>query len=227
MALFIIRKARERGVKLKRFFPAVLIAVLVFGACHQPAEPTSDENTGDKTIGYAIFKNENNAKVKVYYTQGDFVVEVPALNTSGKIEQLAGGVASFVVSYSLEFMGIPIEYKPRGVKWQLNQRIDDDKTKTFIIPKLEETIPVAEAERNQYKLSENIYLMIKNNSSNGILLKKGNTNSKPETIKSSDGVPTEAKISTFNPQELAIYKITPEERIREANFFLKCESRQA
>jgi fibronectin type 3 domain-containing protein len=204
---------------MKRLFPAALTIILVFSACNLTVNSDGpDDNDNDPTDNETtvIFDNASNAKVKVYSTQtreGQPLTEVPALKNSEKIPYPPVDSANFFITYSLVFADIPIDYIPPNALGQLSQRIDEGKTTEFLIPELAKRVPgETETAKNQYKLSNDTYLMIKNSSGDGIRLKRGNGLKKPETIKDGQGVtkPNSGGISQINRQELAIYKITAE-----------------
>jgi len=162
-------------------------------------DPDNPPVPGQKTL--IIFDNtRGNSTVSVFHDHRrrneDKITEVPARQLSGEIEWTPGASVPFYFSYLIKLTGInnfSFYYTPEIGKDQTAVRIDENKKNNITVPKLEETLS-----SEDQLLSNDTYLLIRNNSSYSFQLQQGTSSIRPDNSTGS---------SVVNAGEKAQYKI--------------------
>ncbi|MDR1837001.1 MAG: hypothetical protein LBQ89_05015 [Treponema sp.] len=179
----------------KRFLViAALIGLLV--SC----QPDND-NSGPKTV--IVFDNTQGICAATVYDDfrrrdEDKIAEIPVGASSREIEWTPGASVPFYFKYHVSIKGIDgflVDYVPDIGKDQISVRIDPNIKNNVKVPRLEDTVSFLDK-----RLSNNCYILFKNNSTLPFRLHRGSSPVNPDGSSGS---------AVVNPGESAQYTIPP------------------
>jgi len=192
---------------IKRFLIiAAVIGLLV--SCPDPSSNNPNNKPDNKT--FIVFSNTQGICTASVYDDyrrrdDDKIAEIPAGNSSEKIEWIAGESVPFYFSYCVTIKDInnfSLNYIPEIGRDQKAVRIDADMTTNIKIPALSESISSPDT-----LLSNNSYIFIQNNSIYSFELHRGDSKIKPDNISSSLVNDGEKAQYTINPGPASHYQL--------------------
>ncbi|MDR2702083.1 MAG: fibronectin type III domain-containing protein, partial [Spirochaetaceae bacterium] len=193
----------------------VIITAAVIGLLASCGDPSSGNpnnppvNPDNKT--FIVFDNTQGICTVAVYDhyqrrEEDKVAEIPAGRVSEEIEWTPGISVPFYFLYRINLKGIngfTLNYVPKEIgKDQTAVRIDENKTTTITIPKLDETVSSPDE-----LLSNSSYLLIQNNSSFSFQLHRGSSILSPDNSSASIVNSGERAQYTINPGAVSPYQL--------------------
>ena len=190
-------------MNMKKLLAIIAVMTGLLVSCPAPSDNQGNPGNNPNEKTFIVFDNTQGVCTVVVYEDSrrrveDKVTEVQSGGKSEEIEWMPGASVPFYFSYRInltEVSDFTIDYVPREVgKDQKIARIDAGIKTTITVPKLDETVST-----NDEILSNNSYIIIKNNSSFQFQLHRATTIIMPDN----------SSVSLINDGDTARYTITP------------------